>query len=124
MPWQLLRKEQTVHLKAGKRSKLRAQRKTFDQARNIALTHPRVLGDSSKLYTSHMMILLLFKNQDSSICLGLTGSHVPCLHVISCSYFLGCPFCKEKRGEKIYIIIVILTTTKKESRMAQVWGFY
>lgn len=100
VPWQLLRKEQTVHLKACERSKLHADRQTFDHARNIALTHPRVLWDSSKLYSSHVMVLLLFKNQDSSIRLGLTGSHVPCLHVISCSCLLGCPFCRKKKGKK------------------------
>lgn len=105
VPWQLLRKQQTVHLKACRRSKLHAERQTFHPARNIALTHPRVLWDSFKLYSRHVMALLLVKNQDSSICLGLTASHVPCLHVISCSCLLGWSFCRgeKKREKKIYI---------------------
>lgn len=35
-----------------------------------ALTHSRVLWDSSKLYSSHVAALLLFKIQDTWICLG------------------------------------------------------
>lgn len=102
VPWQLLRKQQTVHLKACERSKLHAGRKTSDHARNRALTHPRVLWDSPELYSSHVMALRLVKNQDSSICLGLTGSHVPCLHVISCSCSSGCQLCEKRKQKKIY----------------------
>lgn len=112
VPWQLLRKEQTVHLKACERSKLHTDRQTFDHARNRALTHPRVLWDSSKLCSRHVMALLLFENQDSSICLGLTGSHVPCLHVISCSCLLGCPFRRKKKKKHKNCI----------NRKPQVWG--
>lgn len=35
-----------------------------------ALTHSRVLWDSSELYSSHVVALLLFKKQDRWICLG------------------------------------------------------
>lgn len=81
-PHLLLRKHHTMDFKACERSKLHAEKKVFDHARNIALTHPTVLWDSSKLFSSHMMALLLVKNQDSSICPGLTSSHVPCLDMI------------------------------------------